>query len=127
MPKILIIDDEPSIRGLLATLLERKGYVVFLADGGKRGLEVYKREQPEVTVLDLKMPEMDGLAVLRELRTLDPVKPVIILTGAGTEEVENEARLLGATAFIGKEFSLHRLGDTLKRVLDGSHLRDRAL
>ncbi len=120
MPTILIIDDEPSIRGLLATLLERKGYDVLLADCGRKGLEVFKREQPAVTVLDLKMPEMDGLAVLRELRALDPAKPVIILTGARSEELEVEARLLGATAFIEKEFSLHRLGDTLKRVLGHS-------
>ena len=92
----------------------------FFADSGKKGIEVFKREQPAVTVLDLKMPEMDGLAVLKELRALDPAKPVIILTGARSEEVEVEAWLFGATAFIEKEFSLHRLGDVLKRVLGPS-------
>lgn len=117
MRKILVIDDEPSIRGLLATLLERKGYRVLLADSGRRGLELFKHERPSAVVVDLKMPEMDGLAVLRELRTLVREQPVIILTGAGDEESEFNARLLGATAFIKKQFSLHELGDTLKRVL----------
>src|SRR5437870_1793767 len=93
MEKILVIDDEPSIRGLLATLLERKGYDIYLADGGKKGIDVFKRERPAVTVLDLKMPDMDGLAVLQELRALDPAKPVIILSGARSEEFEVEARL----------------------------------
>ena len=63
MAKILVIDDESSIRGLLATVLERKGYTVVLADSGVKGLELFTRERPEVIVLDLKMPEIDGLAV----------------------------------------------------------------
>jgi DNA-binding response OmpR family regulator len=117
MAKILLIDDELSIRGLLATLLERKGHTVLLADSGRKGLMLYKQERPDAIVLDLKMPEMDGLAVLRELRAAGMDKPVIILTGAGNEESESQARLLGAAAFIEKQFSLHELGDTLKRLL----------
>lgn len=115
--KILLIDDELSIRGLLATLLERKGHTVLLADSGRKGLKLCKHERPDAVVLDLKMPEMDGLAVLRELREVGMDKPVIILTGAGDEESESQARLLGAAAFIEKQFSLHELGDTLKHLL----------
>lgn len=117
MPKVLVIDDEASMCGLLGTVLERKGYEVFLASSGHHGLELFKRRRPDVTVLDLRMPEMDGLAVLRELKAIDGQKPVIILTGAGNEHLEGEARLLGAAAFIQKEFSLHRLGNTLKHLL----------
>src|SRR6266545_3099108 len=109
MAKILPIDDEPSVRGLLATLLERKGYDVVLAESGRQGLEVFTRARPDVVLLDLSMPEMDELAVLRQLRVLDGEKPVIILTGAGSEAIECEARLLGAAAFVEKEFSLHEL------------------
>jgi len=68
-------------------------------------------------VLDLKMPEMDGLTVLQQVRSLTPRQPVVILTGAGTPEIEQQLRALGVTEFVEKEFSLHRLGDSLKRLL----------
>ena len=52
--KILVVDDEPGIRGLLATILERKGYAVLLAESGKKGLDLFRRERPDLIVLDLK-------------------------------------------------------------------------
>jgi DNA-binding NtrC family response regulator len=118
MAKILVIDDEQGIRNLLDTLLRRKGYDVVLAESGRQGLELFRRERPDVIVLDLKMPEMDGLTVLREIKNLDPGKPVIILTGAGTAEAEKQVRALGVTEYVEKEFSLHLLGDSLKRLLN---------
>jgi DNA-binding response OmpR family regulator len=121
MAKILVIDDEESIRGLLDTILRRKGYDVVLADSGRKGLELFRREHPDVIVLDLKMPEMDGLAVLRQIRSLDPKKPVIILTGAGTAEAEQQVRALGVTEYVEKEFSMHLLGDSLKRLLNNQN------
>ena len=117
MAKILVIDDEQGIRHLLDTLLRRKGYDVVLADGGQKGLELFRRERPDVVVLDLKMPEMDGVTVLQQIRSVDLNQPVIILTGAGTPEREQQVRALGVTEFVEKEFSLHRLGDALKRLL----------
>jgi DNA-binding NtrC family response regulator len=118
MATILVIDEEQAIRDLLDTLLSGKGYDVILADSGEKGLEVFRRTRPDVVVLDLKMPGMDGLTVLKELRALDPTKPVIFLTGAGTPEAEQQASALGVTEFVEKEFSLHRLGDSLKRLLN---------
>jgi len=118
MAKILVIDDEQSIRNLLDTLLRRKGYDVVVAESGRQGLELFRRERPDVIVLDLKMPEMDGLTVLRQIQNLDPGKPVIILTGAGTAEAERQVRALGVTEYVEKEFSLHLLGDSLKRLLN---------
>ena len=113
-----MIDDEQSIRNLLDTILRRKGYDVILADSGRKGLELFRREHPDVVVLDLKMPEMDGLTVLRQIHSLDPKKPVIILTGAGTTEAEQQIRALGVTEYVEKEFSMHLLGDSLKRLLN---------
>ena len=118
MSKILVIDDEPSIRDLLDTLLRRKGYVVVLAESGRKGLELFRREHPDVIILDMKMPGMDGLTVLQEIHRLDPRQPVIILTGAGTAEMEQQVRALGVTEFVEKEFSLDHLGDSLKRILN---------
>ena len=117
MAKILVIDDEQGIRNLLDMLLRRKGYDVVVAESGQKGLELFRRERPDVIVLDLKMPEMDGLTVLRQIQNLDPRKPVIVLTGAGTAEAEQQVRALGVTEYVEKEFSLHLLGDSLKRLL----------
>ena len=119
MAKILVIDDEQGIRDLLDTMLSRKGYDVVLAESGRKGLELFRRERPDVIVLDLKMPGMDGLTVLQQVRSLNPKQPVIILTGAGTPETEQQVRALGVTEFVEKEFSLHLLGDSLKRLLNG--------
>jgi two-component system, chemotaxis family, chemotaxis protein CheY len=117
MAKILVIDDEQNIRDLLDTLLRRKGYDVVVAESGQKGLDLYRRERPDVLVLDLKMPEMDGVTVLQQVRGLNPGQPVIVLTGAGTPEMEQRVRALGVSEFVAKEFSLHRLGDALKRLL----------
>ena len=102
MAKLLMIDDEPGIRDLLDTLLGRKGYDVILADSGQKGLEVFRRARPDVVVLDLKMPGMDGLTVLQQIRHLIPTQPVIILTGAGTPESEQQVRELGGDRVRGK-------------------------
>ncbi|HXC67604.1 MAG TPA: response regulator, partial [Nitrospiraceae bacterium] len=95
MTKVLVIDDEEGIRDLLDTLLTRKGYTVVLASGGRKGVELFRRERPDVVVLDLKMPEMDGLAVLQHIRNLTPSQPVIILTGAGLPAAEEQLRAYG--------------------------------
>ena len=117
MATILVIDDEPGIRDLLDTLLSRKGYDVVLADSGQKGLEIFRRARPDVIVLDLKMPGMNGVTVLQQIRSLNPTQPVIVLTGAATPESEQQVRALGVTEYVEKEFSLHLLGDALKREL----------
>jgi two-component system response regulator (stage 0 sporulation protein F) len=117
MAKVLVIDDEAGIRSLLDTLLDRKGYDVILADSGQKGLEVFRRAHPDVVVLDLKMPGMDGLTVLQQIRHLNPTQPVIILTGAGNPDSEQRVRELEVTEYVEKQFSLHLLGDALKRLL----------
>src|SRR5262245_43625990 len=111
MAKILVIDDEPSIRELLDTILRRQRYDVVLADRGQKGLEMFRQERPDVVVLELKMPGMNGLTVLQHVRSLAPKQPVIVLTGAGTPESEHQCQALGVTEYITKEFSLHHLGD----------------
>ena len=126
MAKILVIDDEQGIRDLLDTLLSRKGHNPVLADSGQKGLELLRSESPDVVVLDLKMPGMDGLTVLQEIRRINFKLPVIVLTGAGTPESEQQVRALGVTEYVEKEFSLHLLGDALKRVLPSPDTSDTA-
>jgi len=120
MVKVLVIDDEPVVLALLDILLSQKGYDVVLADGGWKGLELYRREHPDVVILDLKMPELDGVTVLKHIRRIDLTQPVIILTGAATLETEQQVRALGVTEIVEKEFTLDLLGDALKRLLKTS-------
>lgn len=115
--KILMIDHEPVVRDLLHTLLSQKGYDVVLTDGGRKGLDLFRRERPDVVLLDMNMPEMDGVAVLQLVRSLDPNQPVSILTGAVTPETGQQVRALCVIEIVTKEFPLELLGDALKRIL----------
>ena len=81
MATVLVIDDEPSDRALLDMKLGRQGYDVFIAHNGWKGLQLYRQGRPDVVVLDLKMPELDGVTVLKEIRRVDPKQPVIIWAG----------------------------------------------
>ena len=117
MARILAVDDDEKIRDLLDTVLKRKGHHVLTADHGQKGIDIFRRERPHVTILDFEMPDMNGLEVLKQIRAVDPHAPVIMLTGAGTEAVEKQARDLGVTEFLAKGFSLHELGTVLNQVL----------
>src|SRR5580765_1305369 len=90
MAKVLVIDDEPNVRTLLDILLRSQGYDVILADNGWDGLLLYRQEHPDMIVLDLKMPGLDGVTVLKQIRSVDLTQPVIVLTGDSTPQTERE-------------------------------------
>ena len=117
MARILIMDDEPYIRRFLNTLLTHKGYDVTLAEDGQKGLDRFLLERPDVVVLDLQMPVMDGLTVLRQVRTLNPLQPVIILTCGTTKETEDQIRALGVKEFVEKGSAVQLLDAAVKRLL----------
>ena len=118
MAKVLVIDDEPNVRALLDMLLRSKGYDMMLADNGWTGLRPYRQEHPDVILLDLQMPKLDGMAVLKQIRSVDLKQPVIVLTGDTSTETERQVRALGASEFIVKGSSLYAVDDTLKRLLE---------
>ena len=103
MSEILVIDDEQGIRNLLDRLLSRKGYEVVLAESGQKRLKLFRRERLDVMVLDLKMSEINGLTVLRQIRQLNPTQSVVIMTGVGTVEAEQQGRAPGVAEFVEKE------------------------
>jgi|SRR5688572_16404202 CheY-like chemotaxis protein len=117
MAKILIIDDTPNFRAVLDILLRGNGYDVLLADNGRRGLELYRQEHPDVITLDLNMPGLDGIAVLKEIRKVDQKQPVIVMTGDTNPESERQVRALGVSEFIIKGVSLEVLTDALRHLL----------
>ena len=89
MIKILIVDDDQMNCDLLQTVFMRHGYQVITTTSGREGLNLFRKYAPRITLLDLRMPEMDGLTVLKEIRAIDPEAPVIILGGGATEVQEN--------------------------------------
>ncbi|OQW33784.1 MAG: hypothetical protein A4E19_02750 [Nitrospira sp. SG-bin1] len=116
MIKVLIVDDDQMNCDLLQSVLTRHGYHVISTTSGREGLDLFRTHNPRVTLLDLRMSEMDGLTVLKEIRALDPHAPVIVLGGGATEMEENQARALRATDFIRKGLSLDVLVEAVSRV-----------
>jgi CheY-like chemotaxis protein len=109
MSTLLVIDDDRLNCDMLQTVFARQGYQVLTATSGQEGLELFHKRNPRVTLLDLRMPGMDGLAVLKEIRAHDPAAGVIILGGGANEEQENQARELRVTDFFRKGLSLDTL------------------
>jgi two-component system nitrogen regulation response regulator NtrX len=126
MPKsrILVIDDEIAIRDSLRMTLEYEGYEVLLAATGQEGLTLAERESPDLVLLDVKMPGMDGLEVLERLRAMTDTLPVIVVSGHGTISTAVEATKKGAFDFIEKPFASERVLVSLRNALDQRRLRD---
>ncbi len=99
---VLVIDDESLIRESIATYLTDSGFTVLQADDGPSGLAIVEEQQPDVVLLDLRMPQMDGLEVLAELAGRFPRIPVVVVTGAGVLKDAIEALRLGAFDFVSK-------------------------
>jgi CheY-like chemotaxis protein len=116
MIKVLIVDDDQMNCDLLQSVFTRQGCYVISTTNGQEGLDLFRAHNPQVTLVDLRMPEMDGLTVLKEIRAIDPHAPVIILGGGATEIQENQARALRATDFIRKGLSLDVLVEAVTRL-----------
>lgn len=123
MAKVLIADDEPMVVHLLRLVLTRLGHTVVTADGGKAALSEFKAHRPEATILDLNMPDMNGIEVVRGIRAVDQQAPVILWSGAGTQLLERGAQDLGVTEFLKKDFSFHELGYAMRRVVNARDIR----
>jgi DNA-binding NtrC family response regulator len=121
MPKILVVDDEKSIRNTLKEILEFEKFSVELAEDGVKGLELLKESEYDAILLDIKMPQMDGMEVLDEiLRSYDT--PVIMISGHGNIETAVEAIKKGAFDYISKPLDLNRLLVTVRNALDRARL-----
>lgn len=119
MERILIIDDEPHIVELIRYNLESSGYAPLEAYSGPEGLEAARREQPDLILLDLMLPGMDGLEIMRQLRGDEKLKsvPIIMLT-ARSEEIDKVLGLeMGADDYITKPFSVRELNARIKALL----------
>ncbi len=100
--RVLIVDDEEAIRSSLKMIFEYEGYEVILAANGQAALKIAEKDAPDLIFLDIKMPQMDGLEVLKRLRADENAPPVVILSGHGNVKTAVEATKLGAFDFIEK-------------------------
>ncbi|MFH1460759.1 MAG: HD domain-containing phosphohydrolase [Candidatus Omnitrophota bacterium] len=105
MLEILVVDDEQEIAKALKRFFDQKGYSVHIAHDGKTAVELVRQHRPHLVFLDIRMPLMDGLSVLRNIRNYDTTIKVIMVTAFGTKEIVNEAMRLGAVDFIRKPFT----------------------
>lgn len=107
-PRILVVDDEPQMRRLLEATLKARDYTVLLAADGKTALDLAATERPELIVLDLGLPDLDGLEVCRRIRAWSQV-PIIILSVRDDEHGKVTALDLGADDYLTKPFGMHEL------------------
>ncbi|MDF2541205.1 MAG: two component transcriptional regulator, winged helix family [Herbinix sp.] len=118
--KILVVEDEVKISEVVSSLLESKGFTVFCADDGKRALEIFKREQISLILLDLMLPGMSGEDICKTIRKISKV-PIIMLTAKSEERNMIEGLNIGADDYITKPFSLKALYARVEAVLRRSN------
>jgi DNA-binding NtrC family response regulator len=116
--KVLIIDDEPQLRNMFARVLSRDGYEVEGAGAGRDALESVKRGSPDLVLLDLHLPDLNGLEVLDRIAKSSPSVPVVMMTGQGDVATAVRAMKLGATDFLLKPFDAMHLSATVRTLLE---------
>lgn len=111
MARILVIDDDPSIRGLLSEYLQGNGHQVFSAEDGAHGIGMAVQRRPDVVILDIDMPVLDGHSTMRVLKT-DPKMseiPVVVMTGHNNAQTRESMNRAGCSAFLLKPLDLNSL------------------
>ncbi len=115
MDKILVIDDERPTLSMFRLFLEAWGYRVLTAENGAEGLEIFKNENPAIVITDIKMPGIDGLAVLQRIKDIDPKAGVIVITGHGDSDLAQRALESQAVDCIHKPIKKEALSAALKK------------
>jgi len=113
MPRVLVVDDEPDAVELLTEFLRAKGYEVITASDGEEALRKVKEDRPHLILLDVRMPRLNGMEVLRRVREIDREVGVIMVTAVNEEETGREALKLGAFDYITKPLDLKYLEKSL--------------
>jgi len=122
--QILVVDDEANIRKFLKKSLEREGYEVRLAGTGEEALARLEEERPDLLVLDVWLPDANGMELLTDIRRNDPDLPVIIITAFGEIKMAVEAMRAGAFDFVAKPFDFNTLNRSIENALKISTMRD---
>ena len=126
-PRVLIVEDEPDMLLLLRINLEQAGFDASLAADGATAMRRIAAERPDVVLLDLMLPVLDGWAVLADLDSRDEAPPVIVCSAKGSQRDLARAQELGAVEFITKPFDMEDVLDTVREVVERFVSPDRAL
>ena len=113
MPRLLVVDDRPSVCEFIHEYFSSKGYDVIAAATGMEGLRRLREERPHLVLLDVMLPDLSGLLVLREAKRIDPTVGIVMVTGVQDEGLRREARRVGAFDFITKPVDLKQLEQVL--------------
>ncbi len=122
--KILIVDDEVHVAKVVADSVRLQGHDAVVAESGEEGLALLAQERPDAVFLDIVMPGMSGLEVLRQLREAYPALPVIVITGHASSAEIDGAKRLGPTDCIQKPFVLNQLNQALAQLDAGRLVKD---
>ena len=122
MDNILIVDDQTGIRLLLNELFSNEGFNTYQASNGKAALDIVTSNRPDLVLLDMKIPGMDGLEILRHIKAIDPTIKVIMMTAYGELDMIKQATELGAVKHFTKPFDIIELRNEVFFQLDKSHL-----
>ncbi|TSB44956.1 response regulator [Alkalicoccobacillus porphyridii] len=106
LKKLLVVDDQYGIRVLLNEILQKDGYIVFQAANGVQAIKTVEEENPDLILLDMKIPGMDGLEILRRIKSTHPNIKVVMMTAYGELNLINEAIRLGAATYFSKPFDI---------------------
>ena len=117
MPKILVVDDAQFMRMRAVKLLTQHGYECIEAENGVEALAKYKAERPDAVMLDITMPDMDGLEALRQLMKIDSNAKVAMVTAMGQQSIVMEAIKAGAKDFVVKPFDPNRVLAAVKKLV----------
>jgi sigma-B regulation protein RsbU (phosphoserine phosphatase) len=118
MKKILVIDDDQMMLNALTTLLEEENQSIITATDGHTGIELYRKQKPHLVLLDLKLPSITGIDVLKEIRKINREAKVIIITGYPTPEAAEESMRNGAFAFYDKSRDIGELSGAVRKALE---------
>ena len=117
MVKVLVVDDATFMRMKATKLLSSKGYEVIEASTGAEAVESYKAESPDAVLLDITMPDMDGLQALKEIKKIDPNANVAMVTAMGQQSIVMEALKAGAKDFVVKTFDADRVLAAIAKII----------
>ncbi len=116
--KVLIVDDQFGIRVLLTEVLQKDGYEMFQAANGKEALDIQAMEDISIVLLDMKIPGMDGVEILKQLKQRQPSIKVIMMTAYGELKMVNEALENGAISYMAKPFDISDVRQAIRKKFD---------